>query len=427
MDSPQALDHDKPKLGDFSKIALLTLRSSKQTHGHGHATDKDQVRLGDFGRLAAQLPSWHQPLQAMQCYSQTVSTRQHGPPHGAVESSSTVSSVFQDFDAATPPTTPPTTPPAPMEDQNATTHLSSLSAATPRLCRLHGLFYRPSVNGPLIPLSTCPEAHRVPLNRLLRPLHHLDIFTAAQRPEVVANGVHVFLDMSNIAISFQVTLRERYGLDSTARFVPLPKLHFGLLVELLLRGRTAVALNAGCSVSPGKPEPRCVEELRELGFRVDLRERKPVAAASLAPRSRSCLVRSKKCNKTSARHVRGRCPCLYYPSSEGDSCEAPVSVRYVEDMVDETLQTRIAESVMEHFENQGTIVLATGDARPAQYSDGFLVYAERALKMGWDVEVLSWRSSLSSHWKDSRRMKKWAGRLRVIELDSFVDHLLVAS
>ena len=79
---------------------------------------------------------------------------------------------------------------------------------------------------------------------------------------------------------------------------------------------------------------------------------------------------------------------------------------------------------MEYFEKQGTLVLATGDAQPAKYSDGFFAYAERALKMGWHVEVASWKNSLSSHWRDSEWTAKWADRFSIIELDSFMDELL---
>jgi hypothetical protein len=78
---------------------------------------------------------------------------------------------------------------------------------------------------------------------------------------------------------------------------------------------------------------------------------------------------------------------------------------------------------MEYFEEQGTLVLATGDAKPAKYSDGFFTYAERALKMGWNVEVVSWNLSLSSSWKDPSWTKKWDHRFRLIELDEFLDDL----
>ncbi|XP_044717614.1 cell wall glucanase (Scw4) [Hirsutella rhossiliensis] len=193
--------------------------------------------------------------------------------------------------------------------------------------------------------------------------------------------------MSNINISFQQTLRAKYSVHESARFTPLPSLDLGLLTEILVRERRVVALNAGCSVLPGKPAPRFIQDLQDRGYHVDLRERAGVSS-----------------------------------SDEMSARAGPV--RYVEDLVDETLQTRIAESVMEYFQAQGTLVIATGDAQPAKYSDGFFTYAERALKMGWNVEVVSWRRSLSSCWKGSEWTTRWGNRFRIIELDEFVDDLL---
>ncbi|POR35111.1 Uncharacterized protein TPAR_04716 [Tolypocladium paradoxum] len=236
------------------------------------------------------------------------------------------------------------------------------------------------------------------------PLRAMDGLRAERYPVVVANGIHVFLDMSNINIGFQQALRRRYSISERARFTPLPPLDLQFLTEILVRGRRAVALNVGCSVLPGKPEPRYVQQLRDLGYHVDLRDRKRVADG----------VKS---------------PCRRRPGAGASSDEMPAAtgtVRYVEDLVDETLQTRIAESVMEYSEKQGTLVLATGDAQPAKYSDGFFAYADRALKMGWNIEVASWKSSLSSHWKSSEWTAKWADRFRIIELDDFVDELLAS-
>lgn len=209
--------------------------------------------------------------------------------------------------------------------------------------------------------------------------------------------------MSNINISFQHNLRVKYLVDENARFSPLPTLDMRFLTEILVRGRQVIAFNAGCSVLPGKPITRYVQELRDYGYHVDLRERKRVVARP-------------------AKLLRGKAG-----ASASSSDELPASTgraRYVEDLVDKTLQTRIAESVMEHFQTNGTIVIATGDAQPAQFSDGFLTYAERALKMGWYVEVVSWKRSLSSYWKSSGWTSQWGNSFRIIELDEFVDDLL---
>lgn len=193
-----------------------------------------------------------------------------------------------------------------------------------------------------------------------------------------------------------------YSVHERARFTPLPPLNLEFLTEVLVRGRLTKALTAGCSVKPGCHEPRYIQGLRDLGYHVDLRDRKAVEP-----------------DRPSGGRSGGS-------SSDEMLRSHAVGIRYVEDLVDETLQTRIAESVMEYFQEQGTLVLATGDAQPAKYSDGFFTYAERALKMGWNVEVVSWKSSLSSNWKSHGWTSQWGDRFRIIELDDFVDDLLAS-
>ena len=107
-------------------------------------------------------------------------------------------------------------------------------------------------------------------------LRAMDTSIASRNLQVVSNGIHVFLDMSNINISFQNALRDRYSLDARCRFVPLPQLNLEFLTEILVRECKIMALNAGCSVLPNRHEPRYIQQLRDLGYRVDLRERKRI-------------------------------------------------------------------------------------------------------------------------------------------------------
>jgi hypothetical protein len=260
------------------------------------------------------------------------------------------------------------------------------------------LSYQLSQHGPFIPIKgisgRSEEAKHKSLSASLVQYYVGDAVAGSLYPTAKANGVHVFLDLSNIQISLHHALRIRYGLDPHTRFSPVPRLNMAFLTEILIRQRLVRALNAGCSHRPDRSEPCFVDQLRRLGYHVDVRERRRVEGArSPAP-----------------------------PPSKRVS-SGPEDVRYVEDLVDETLQIRIGESVMEYFEEQGTLVLATGDAKPAKYSDGFLTYAERALRMGWNVEVVSWNLSLSSSWKDPSWTKRWGHRFRLIELDEFLDDL----
>ncbi|KAH8128092.1 hypothetical protein ACSS6W_005368 [Trichoderma asperelloides] len=234
-------------------------------------------------------------------------------------------------------------------------------------------------------LSLIEEKHQSLMMGLV-PYRVRDAVMAEKHPGITSQGIHVFVDMSNIDIGYQTTLKESRSIHKSSRLSPLPHLNLQLLTKILIRDRPVAALNVCCSTLPGRSEPRYVQQLRELGYHIDLRERKRVNDGLF-------------------------------------SAKTPETLRYVEDLVDETLQVRIAESVMEHFLKPGTIVLATGDAKPSVHSDGFFSYMQRALRMGWNVEVVSWRGSLSLKWTDRQWTSQWNGKFRVIELDEFLEIL----
>ncbi|KAF5987909.1 hypothetical protein FBULB1_1744 [Fusarium bulbicola] len=257
----------------------------------------------------------------------------------------------------------------------------------------HVISYQYFKYGPLTEIHSNVETTVVKHEGLMRKLVHervIDSMICKNYPTIAENGIHVFVDMSNIIIGFQKALRVRFGLPESSRFVPLPQMNLAFFHELLTRDRYAEWLNVGCSVRPNRNEPTFVQELKDLGYRVDLRSRRPEQSGA----------------------------------DDHNTFEAG-GFRYVEDMVDETLQIRISESVMQYFEEPGTLVIATGDARPAKYSDGFLTQAQRALKMGWSVEVVSWKASLSSAWTTLLKDQSIGSRFRIIELDQFLDELWI--
>jgi hypothetical protein len=257
----------------------------------------------------------------------------------------------------------------------------------------HVLSYQPFKYGPISEIhSNVPSASAKHESLMGKLVHEriVDSMISSDFSAIADNGIHVFVDMSNIVIGFQKALRTRFGISESSRFVPLPQMNLPFFHELLTRDRYAEWLNVGCSMRPDRGEPPFIQELKDLGYRVDLRSRRAEQSGS---------------NDHTTFETGG--------------------FRYVEDMVDETLQIRIGESVMQYFEMPGTLVIATGDARPAKYSDGFLAYAQRALKMGWSVEVVSWKASLSSAWNALLKDNTVGSRFRIIELDQFVDELWV--
>ena len=86
-----------------------------------------------------------------------------------------------------------------------------------------------------------------------------------------------------------------------------------------------------------------------------------------------------------------------------------------EQAVDEVLHLKIAMAVLYHAPPQ-TLVLVTGDGKESAYGTSFPELAERALAHDWEVEVWSWRQSLSP--KFARMVEDYEG-ISVHELDRY--------
>jgi hypothetical protein len=114
-------------------------------------------------------------------------------------------------------------------------------------------------------------------------------------------------------------------------------------------------------------------------------------------------------------------PCT--SADEANSAILCPRTKLGEQGVDETLHLSMQDSILDAQGNPGVMVLATGDAKPAEYSDGFAHYAIKALKHGWHVEVVSWRKCLSSEWKKSPFKDTYADQFRIVILDDFFDEI----
>ncbi|KAK5001431.1 hypothetical protein LTR39_006966, partial [Cryomyces antarcticus] len=97
--------------------------------------------------------------------------------------------------------------------------------------------------------------------------------------------------------------------------------------------------------------------------------------------------------------------------------------KWVEQGVDEILHLKILESIVD-TETPSTVVLATGDAAEAEYSQGFMRMVERALTKGWKVELVSWSKNISGAYKRQDFLRQWGDRFRIIELDDYAEELL---
>jgi hypothetical protein len=216
-------------------------------------------------------------------------------------------------------------------------------------------------------------------------------------------GIHVFVDYSNISIGFDNCLKMARGLHPDTRLQRVP-FNFHNLSLILERGRPAAK-----RVLVGSDRFTAITQAKSLGYETNILERVH-KAKELTPRQRKYAGRSG--GETSGSETNtGNGPAVYGPE------------KWVEQAVDEILHLKILESLVDATK-PSTIVLATGDAAEAEYSDGFLRMVERALEKGWCVELISFRLNTSSLYKKREFRAKWRDMFKLIELDNFVEYMI---
>ncbi|KAK7918518.1 hypothetical protein PG985_010392 [Apiospora marii] len=263
------------------------------------------------------------------------------------------------------------------------------------------------------------------LDRKLFQLKQLDERTPGRE-------AHIFIDMSNIFIGFEEKCREKRRIPKNQYFHVDPKdFLFSRLHHILARdrpvGKKALAgsvASAGEQISP----PAHFLEAQKLDYKT------------------SMMLRVVKFDNNhtgfrpnnAIRRTTGVDVSPYFDwttSSSGDeSSDGSPSIlcprtKLGEQGVDENLhlamQASILDAVSENENTQpGVMVLATGDAKEAEFSEGFAHYAQKAMAMGWHVEVVSWKRCLSSIWKRTPFNDQYASQFRIIELDPFYEDML---
>ncbi|CAD0107557.1 unnamed protein product [Aureobasidium uvarum] len=233
-------------------------------------------------------------------------------------------------------------------------------------------------------------------------------------------GIHVFVDASNIFIGFHDQLKRARNIPPNVH-VPKVDLSFDALA-LLMERRRPVAKR--CLVG-SKPHMAAFDVAQRVGYECNILD-KVLKARELTERQKYFQEQENKWRRRSGSYKNGT-------STGGDSAGSgsetsntgPVFApeRYIEQGVDEIIHLKMMESIVD-TESPSTMVLATGDAAQAEYSEGFLKMAERALKKGWKVELVSWSKNISLAYKKAAWQKKWDGRFRIIELDTYAEELL---
>lgn len=204
------------------------------------------------------------------------------------------------------------------------------------------------------------------------------------------DGIHVFIDASNIQLGFQDALKKNVGLTSDDYVSNTPSIIFECFSFILERGRPVNKREiVGSSINGVRPE--YFDDAEACGYRATAPEKV-------------------KKFRTKRKWVDGR------------KMETQKEA-FFEQLVDEFIHRQMSNSLLDAKE-PGTMVLATGDANGAEYDDdGFLQYVERALKRGWKVEVVAWTRSMSNNWKKLKESSKYRDNLTIITLDEFREDL----
>jgi hypothetical protein len=205
--------------------------------------------------------------------------------------------------------------------------------------------------------------------------------------------LHIFVDNSNILIGFNDTYKEKRGLDPLCRH---PKFDFLAFSAILERGRQV----SRKFLVGSNPLTHPVPQAEELGYEVSMLER---------------VIRNPQNGNSGNSN-----------SSDSPARSPKLRERKKEQAVDEILHLKILECLLD-AQRPGTIVLATGDAAPAEFSrdGGFLKCIQRALVRAWHVELICWRKSMSRLWRDRDFRMQYRDTFTVVELDDFVDELVL--
>ncbi|KAI0879841.1 uncharacterized protein GGS22DRAFT_176668 [Annulohypoxylon maeteangense] len=231
--------------------------------------------------------------------------------------------------------------------------------------------------------------------------------------------LHLFVDISNIFIGFCDAIKASRRVPQSHR-MPAPVFSFKTFAVLMERGRAVhkrilAGSTPGYSADdPRKYWPPYFSEAEELQYGMNIFCRVQTRKPSQLKR------RGRKSPKATSHDVHD----LSTGESTGDDALATTyEVRNGEQGVDENLHLNMMNSMWDHISRPGTMVLATGDAAEAEFSNGFLHYATQALENGWRLELVTWKHSISSAWTNAEFSGKYSGQFRIIYLDEFLEEL----
>jgi hypothetical protein len=294
---------------------------------------------------------------------------------------------------------------------------------------------------PFPPVHTAPEALISPAERynLLfdkvaekfskdrRYLVAPDFATGNIGKTTQKDGLHIFIDASNIMIGFYDHMKEKHNVTRWRG-----KMSAKALALVLERGRpTSRRVLAGSKPTSARPIDPLFENLQYAGYELSLLDRVFKVKEMTARQKYFASQQQSSPSKRASTRDRSK-----YQSSGGGGTTDSASdsatpafllstpqKQWVEQGVDEILHLKMIESIID-APKPSTMVLATGDAAEAEFSQGFLRMVLRALARGWKIEIVGWRRTISSEYRKADFQDEWKGKIKVIELDDFADELM---
>ncbi|KAF2819738.1 hypothetical protein CC86DRAFT_334740 [Ophiobolus disseminans] len=231
----------------------------------------------------------------------------------------------------------------------------------------------------------------------------------------IAEGIHVFVDASNIMIGFRDMLRNN-------RVAQPYDLSFDSLALLMERRRPVakrVLVGSHREANPLPATQRLMETCKAVGYECNIQEQVFIAREESQKRKFFNDVNKLGWQKA----IQKRSGSGSDSETGAATPKMPVPQRWLEQGVDELLHLKMCQSMLD-TELPSTMVLATGDGAEAEMSDGFLAHVERALRKGWKVELITWKQQTNGGYKRRAFRQKWGEQFTIIELDDFLEDLI---
>lgn len=299
------------------------------------------------------------------------------------------------------------------------------------------------------------------------------------RGTIPTGNVHIFMDHSNVFLSWKATIQENSPLDLPPKARTIMSLP--ILSLILQRGRAvhpkgmhlagssplmqsfdpAIKLGWECSILKRVPAGGVMHDLKR-GAIDDIKQTRQITNSNNRKQQTvlsrdfaeqvsvtSLLVPSSMAPVTttttsgydtiSSSETEAEAAARIVPVSPAQSPRNRSSVaryskgspsnmyRMKEQAVDELLHLKILQAILSgRGKRPGTIVLATGDARGGQYNEhGFLGCVREAIARGWNVELWAFQNGMSRSWIDCAKKEGWikTGRFAVWNLDHWLKEL----